>query len=45
MTSCGGAHYWGRKLQAMGYTLRRIPPQRLKVGVRNAESDARAALA
>ncbi len=27
MEACGGSHYWARKLQAMGHTVRLIAPQ------------------
>lgn len=34
MESCASASYWGRKVQAMGHTVRLIPPQHCKAFVR-----------
>ena len=45
MESCASASYWGRKFQAMGHTVRLIPPQHCKAFVRTGRSDARDALA
>ena len=27
MEACAAAHYWGRKLQALGHEVRLVPPQ------------------
>ena len=27
MEACGGSHYWGRELQALGHIVKLIPPQ------------------
>lgn len=45
MEACGSAHYWGREFQAMGHTVRLLPPQHVKAYVRNGKSDAKDALA
>lgn len=43
MESCASASYWGRRFQAMGHTVRLIPPQHCKPFLRTGKSDARAA--
>ena len=40
MEACGGSHYWGRKLQAMGHTVRLIAPQFVKPYVKSNKNDA-----
>ena len=30
MEACGGAHYWSRKLMALGHDVRLIPPASVK---------------
>lgn len=30
MESCGGSHFWGRELQALGHEVKLIPPQYVK---------------
>ena len=45
MESCASASYWGRRFQAMGHTVRLIPPQHCKPFLRTGKSDARDALA
>jgi transposase len=40
MEACGGAHYWARKLQAMGHTVRLIAPQFVKPYVKTNKNDA-----
>ena len=45
MEACATAHYWGRKLQAMGHTVLLIPPQHVKAFRRVHKSDAHDALA
>jgi transposase len=45
MEACGGAHYWARKLQALGHRVQLIPPQYVKPFVKrnkNDEADAEA---
>ena len=41
MESCAGAHYWGRKLAAMGHTVRLIAPKYVKAYVKTNKNDAR----
>ncbi len=41
MESCAGAHYWGRKLAALGHTVRLIAPKYVKAFVKTNKSDAR----
>jgi len=41
MEACGGAHYWARKLQAMGHTVMLIAPQFVKPYVKSNKNDAR----
>jgi transposase len=40
MESCPGAHFWARKLVAMGHTVKRIAPQFVKPYVKTHKSDA-----
>ena len=40
MEACGSAHYWARKLQALGHTVRLIPPQYVKPFVKRNKNDA-----
>ncbi|HSV84840.1 MAG TPA: IS110 family transposase [Ramlibacter sp.] len=40
MEACGGAHFWARKLQALGHTVRLIPPQYVKPYVKTHKNDA-----
>lgn len=40
MEACGSAHYWARKLQALGHTVQLIPPQYVKPFVKRNKSDA-----
>jgi transposase len=40
MEACGSAHYWARKLQAMGHTVKLIAPQYVKPFVKRNKSDA-----
>jgi transposase len=45
MEACGGAHHWGRQLQAMGHRVRLLPPQYVKpfvIGQKNDANDAAA---
>ena len=45
LEACGGAHYWGRELQALGFHVRLLHPARVRpyVGVqKNDRADARA---
>lgn len=41
MEACAGAHYWGRKLAAMGHTVRLIAPKYVKAYVKTNKNDAR----
>ncbi|CAB3775307.1 IS110 family transposase ISAs16 [Paraburkholderia humisilvae] len=40
MEACGSAHFWARKLQAMGHTVRLIAPQFVKRYVKTNKNDA-----
>lgn len=40
MEACGGAHYWARKLQQMGHSVRLIAPQYVKPYVKSQKNDA-----
>lgn len=40
MEACGGAHYWARKLQTLGHTVKLIPPQYVKPYVKTHKNDA-----
>jgi transposase len=40
MEACAAAHYWGRKLQALGHEVRLVPPQHAKAFRRVHKSDA-----
>ena len=40
LEACGGAHHWARQLQAMGYTVRLIPPAYVKPFVKRHKNDA-----
>jgi len=39
LEACGGSHYWGRRLTALGHTVRLIPPQYVKPFVRRGKND------
>ena len=39
MEACGGSHHWGRQLQAMGHSVRLIPPQYVKPFVKRGKPD------
>jgi transposase len=43
MEACGSAHYWARKLLALGHTVQLIPPQYVKPFVKRNKNDAAAA--
>ena len=43
--ACGSAHYWGRKLRALGHEVRLIPAAYVKPFVRRNKTDARDAAA
>lgn len=45
MEACGGAHHWGRQLQAMGHRVRLLPPQYVKPFVLGQKNDAHDAAA
>jgi transposase len=38
--ACGGSHHWGRKLQALGHTVRLMAPQFVKAYVKGNKTDA-----
>lgn len=40
MEACGGAHYWARQLQALGYRVKLIAPQFVKPYVKSNKNDA-----
>src|SRR5208283_3369963 len=40
MEACSSAHHWGRQLQALGFTVRLIPPAHVKPYVRRNKNDA-----
>jgi transposase len=40
MEACGSAHYWARKLQALGHTVKLIAPQFVKPYVKSNKHDA-----
>lgn len=40
MEACGSAHYWARKLQALGHTVHLIAPQYVKPFVKRNKNDA-----
>ena len=40
MEACANAHYWARALQALGHTVRLIPPQYVKPFVKTNKNDA-----
>ena len=40
MEACGGAHYWARRLQAQGHTVRLMAPQFVKPYVKSNKNDA-----
>ena len=39
MEACAGAHHWARRLQALGHTVRLIPPQYVKAFLRGNKND------
>jgi transposase len=41
MEACAGAHYWARKLSALGHTVKLITPQFVKPYVKGNKNDAR----
>jgi len=45
MEACGGSHYWGRQLQAMGHRVKLLPPQYVKPFVLGQKNDANDAAA
>jgi transposase len=40
MEACAGAHYWARKLQGLGHTVKLMPPQYVKPYVKSNKNDA-----
>jgi transposase len=45
MEACGGSNYWGRELEAQGFTTRLIPPQHVKPFVKGNKNDRNDAFA
>jgi len=45
LEACGGAHYWARQLQALGHSVRMVPPRDVKALVRGQKNDYHDALA
>jgi len=41
MEACGGAHFWARKLSALGHTVKLMAPQFVKPYVKTNKNDAR----
>jgi len=39
MEACGGAHHWGRRLEAMGHEVLLLPPQHVKAYARGQKND------
>lgn len=40
MEACGSAHYWAREIQALGHTVRMMPPAYVKAYVKRNKTDA-----
>lgn len=40
MEACGSAHYWGREIEALGHTVRIMPPAYVKPYVKRNKTDA-----
>src|SRR5476649_103246 len=40
MEACAGSHYWARELEALGHTVRLIPPAYVKPFVKRQKNDA-----
>jgi transposase len=40
MEACASAHYWGRRLGALGHTVRLVPPRYVRAYVRRNKTDA-----
>lgn len=45
MEACGSAHYWARKFESMGHTVKLLPPQHVKGYLRGQKNDFNDALA
>lgn len=45
MEACGSAHYWAREFEAMGHTVKLLPPQHVKGYLRGQKNDFNDALA
>src|SRR3974390_2590860 len=43
--ACPSAHHWGRELQALGHTVKLIPPSYVKAYLKRGKNDANAAAA
>lgn len=40
MEACGSAHFWARKLEAVGHTAKLMAPQLVKLYVKGSKTDA-----
>jgi transposase len=40
LEACGGAHYWGRELTALGHEVKLVPPSYVKAYVKRGKNDA-----
>lgn len=40
MEACGGAHYWGREIMALGHAVKLVPPAYVKPYVKRQKTDA-----
>jgi transposase len=45
LEACPSAHYWSRKLQALGHTVRLMPPNYVKAYLKRSKNDANDAAA
>lgn len=45
MEACASAHYWGRRCESMGHTVKLLPPQHIKGYLRGQKNDYNDALA
>ena len=45
MEACPSAHHWGRELQALGHTVRLMPPSYVKAYLKRSKNDANDAVA
>jgi transposase len=45
LEACPSAHYWGRELQALGHTVKLMPPSYVKAYLKRSKNDANDAAA